>query len=43
MRKTVNILILFLAGVLAILPIIFWGITEIGGVAIMDGERFIIQ
>ena len=43
MRKTVNILILFLAGVLAILPIIFWGITEIGGVAIMDGERFIIH
>lgn len=43
MRKTVNILILFLAGVLSILPIIFWGITEIGGMSIMDGERFIIH
>lgn len=43
MRKTVNILILFLAGVLSILPIIFWGITEIGGISIMDGERFIIH
>lgn len=43
MRKTVNILILFLAGVLSVLPIIFWGITEIGGMSIMDGERFIIH
>lgn len=43
MRKTVNILILFLAGILSILPIIFWGITEIGGMSIMDGERFIIH
>lgn len=43
MRKTVNILILVLTGTLTILPLIFWGISEICGIAIMDGERFIIH
>ena len=43
MRKTVNIFILFLVGVLIVLPMVFFLISEIGGIPVLDGERLIIH
>jgi len=43
MRKIVNICVLLLVGILVVLPIIFFFISEIGGVPILDGERLIIH
>ncbi|EPF47617.1 TRAP transporter, DctM subunit [Treponema vincentii F0403] len=43
MRKTVNLFVLLLVGILIILPIVFFFISEIGGAPILDGERLIIH
>ena len=43
MRKTVNLFVLLLVGILIILPIVFFFISEIGGSPILDGERLIIH
>ena len=43
MRKTVNGFVLFLVGILIVLPIVFFFISTIGGVPILDGERLIIH
>jgi len=43
MRKIVNVFVLFLVGILVLLPIVFFFIGEIGGIPIMDGERLIIH
>ena len=43
MRKIVNIFVLFLVGILIILPLVFFFISEIGGVPILDGERLVIH
>ena len=43
MRKTVNVFVLFLVGILIILPIVFFLISDIGGIPVLDGERLIIH
>ena len=43
MRKLVSVFILSLVGILVILPLLFFFISEIGGFPIMDGERLIIH
>ena len=43
MRKAVNVFVLFLVGILIVLPIVFFFISTIGGVPILDGERLIIH
>ena len=43
MRKIVNAFVLFLVGILIILPMVFFFISEVGGVPILDGERLIIH
>ena len=43
MRKIVNIFVLFLVGILIILPIVFFLINDIGGIPVLDGERVIIH
>lgn len=43
MRKIVNVFVLFLVGILVILPLLFFFISEIGGSPIIDGERLIIH
>lgn len=43
MRKIVNIFVLVLVGILIILPLVFFFISEIGGVPILDGERLVIH
>ena len=43
MKKIINILVLFLVSALILLPIVFFFISEIGGIPILDGERLIIH
>ena len=43
MKKIINIIVLLLVGLLVSLPIIFFCITGIAGIQILDGERFIIH
>ncbi|UTC44087.1 TRAP transporter large permease subunit [Treponema sp. OMZ 857] len=43
MRKTVNIFVLFLVGILVVLPIIFFFISDVGGIPVLDGERLVIH
>jgi len=43
MRKTVNIFVLFLVGILVVLPIIFFFISDICGIPVLDGERVVIH
>ena len=43
MRKTINLFILLLVGILIVLPMVFFFISEIGGIPVMDGERLIIH
>ena len=43
MRKIVNVFVLSLVGILVVLPLLFFFISEVGGVPVMDGERLIIH
>ena len=43
MRKTVNIFVLVLVGILVVLPIIFFFISDICGIPVLDGERVVIH
>lgn len=43
MRKLINVFILFLVGILITLPIVFFFMSRIGGIPIMDEERLIIH
>ena len=43
MKKIINTVVLLLVGVLVSLPIIFFCITGVAGIQILDGERFIIH
>ena len=43
MRKSVNVFVLFLVGILVILPMVFFFISDIGGIPVLDGERLVIH